>query len=79
LATKKNSIPVPFFIEAKKNDILKVDMEFVDKKVYDYLFGLGQNLSQFTTTPSNPISNINNEALGFFNAHTTQKYIIIIK
>ena len=79
LASKKHSFPVPFFIEAKKNDILRIDMQFVDKSVYNYLFGLGQNLSQFSTTPSNPSSNISNEALGLFNAHTSQKLFITIK
>jgi hypothetical protein len=79
LGSKKYSIPVPFFIEAKRNDLLRIDMQFVDKTVYNYLFGLGQNLSQFSTSPSNPSSNISNEALGVFNAHTTQKRFIIIK
>ena len=69
----------PLFIKAKKNDVLKFDMQFIDKKEYDYLTELSRNIGQFSATPSNPTSNINNGALGFFKAHTSQKKIIIVK
>jgi len=69
----------PIFIQAKKNDFLKIDMQCFDIKVYDYLYGLSQNLYQMSATPSNPKSNISNGALGFFKAHSTQKKSIIIK
>lgn len=73
------SIPIPLFIRANKNDILKFDIQFIDKTVFDYLFGLSQNINQFSATPSNPTSNISNGALGFFKAHSSQKKTLIIK
>jgi len=69
----------PIFIQAKKNDVLKIDMQCFDKKVYDYLYGLSQNLYQISSTPSNPKSNISNGALGYFKAHSTQKKSLIIR
>lgn len=79
LGSKGYSIPFPIFVEAKRNDIITIDMQFVDKTVYDCLFGLGQNINQFSATPTNPSSNISNGVLGFFNAHSTQKKKIVIK
>jgi len=79
LGSKGYSIPYPLFIEAKKNDLITIDMQFVDKTVYDCLFGLGQNINQFSATPTNPSSNISNGVLGFFNAHSTQKKKMVIK
>jgi len=73
------SIPIPLFIRASKNDIIKVDIQFIDKTVFEYLFGLSKNVNQFSATPSNPTSNISNGALGFFKAHSSQKKTIIIK
>lgn len=79
LGSTVNASLFPIFIQAKKNDILKIDMQCFDKKVYDYLYGLSQNINQFSTTPSNPTSNISNGALGFFKAHSSQKKSIVIE
>jgi len=79
LVSNGYSIPFPFFIRANKNDIIKIDMQFIDKQVYDYLFGLTENINQFSATPANPTSNISNGALGYFKAHTSQKEIMVIK
>lgn len=79
LASNPTNFPFPLFVRAKKNDTLVVDMQFIDKNVYDYFYGLNRNLGQFSATPSNPASNINNGALGFFKAHTSQRIRMVIK
>jgi hypothetical protein len=73
------SFPFPISVRAKKNDTIRVDMQFIDKTVFDYLYGLNRNIGQFSATPSNPTSNINNGALGYFKAHTSQKKMLIVK
>jgi len=73
------SSPVPIWVSAEKNDKISVDMQCIDKAVFNYLFGLTENIYQSSATPSNPTSNISNGALGFFKAHTSQKKMLIIE
>jgi len=74
-----SSAPVPIWIRADKNDKISIDLQCIDKYVYNYLFGLTENIYQSTATPSNPESNISNGALGFFKVHTSQKKMLIIE
>ncbi len=69
----------PLRVKANKSDIIKVDMQCIDESVYNYFFGLSENINQSSATPANPVSNINNNALGYFKAHTTSKKSLIIK
>lgn len=78
-AASGSSFNFPLFIKARKDDVIQIDMQFVDKKVYDYLFGISQNFGQYSATPSNPEPNISNGALGYFKAHTSQNKTIIIR
>ena len=68
-------------VELKQNDIVKVEMQTIDKNVYKYFEGLDQNESRggASTTPANPVSNISNGALGYFSAHTAQSGTVRIK
>ena len=66
-------------IEANKNDILNIDMQCIDEAVYDYLLGLSKNINQSSATPTNPVSNISNNALGYFKAQTSSKKMIRVK
>jgi hypothetical protein len=55
-------------------DIVRVEMHCVDNPVWQYFNTLGQakgNNSQ-SITPANPVSNISNNALGYFSAQTIQ-------
>lgn len=55
-------------------DKVKVEMHCVDNPVWQYFNTLGQakgNNSQ-SITPANPVSNISNNALGYFSAQTIQ-------
>ncbi|MEI8086510.1 MAG: DUF4249 family protein [Paludibacter sp.] len=79
MAASGFSFPIPFSIQARKNDVLNIDIQFIDKTVYEFLNELNANIGQFSATPSNPASNISNGALGFFKAHTSQKFKLIVK
>ena len=68
-------------IDIHPGDTASVNMQCIDKNIYQYWYTLSQ---QQTTgpgggvTPSNPPSNFNNNALGYFSAHTiTGKSIIV--
>jgi len=63
------------------NDTVTVEMQCIDKNIYKYWFSLAQQQGEGpggATTPANPPSNINNNALGYFSVHTTQTKSIIV-
>jgi hypothetical protein len=74
-----SSSPLPLRVRADKNDVVDIDMQGIDKAVYNYFFGLNENINQSTATPANPTSNFTNGALGYFKAHTSQTKTIIIQ
>jgi hypothetical protein len=68
--------------EVKKGDVVTVEMQCLDRSVYDYfysLFSIGNNGPGGGATPTNPVSNISGGALGYFSAYTSQKQTIEIK
>ncbi len=50
-------------------DFVTVEMQSIDSAVYRYWNSL-KNQSPGASVPSNPVSNISNDALGYFSAHT---------
>lgn len=63
------------------HDTVSVEMQCIDRNVYEYWFSLSQQQGNGPgggTTPSNPPSNFNNNALGYFSVHTTQTKRIIV-
>lgn len=61
-------------------DTLAIEMQCIDKYVYDYFYSFGNLFGgpQNSPTPSNPYTNIVGSKLGVFSAHTIQrKYFII--
>lgn len=62
-------------------DVVNVEMQCIDKNVYQYWNGLSQNENRggASTTPANPVSNISNGALGYFSAHTVQDKQFVVK
>jgi hypothetical protein len=69
-------------VKIKVGDAITVDEQCIDKSIYTYWFSLSQqqdNGAGGGTTPSNPPSNLSNDVLGYFSAHTTQKQSIVIK
>lgn len=62
-------------------DTLRLTMNDIDATVYTYFFTLmnvSANNNFQSVTPTNPVSNFSNGALGFFSAHTTEKVDIIV-
>lgn len=74
-----SSSHLPLRVKADKGDVVTIDLQCIDKTVYNYFFGLNENINQSSATPANPTSNINNEALGYFKAHTSKKKTIRIE
>lgn len=65
-----------------ENDTLTVELQSIDKSVYDYfstLESISGKIMQQTASPTNPISNFNNGALGYFSAYTFDRKKVIVK
>ncbi|QKJ29072.1 DUF4249 domain-containing protein [Mucilaginibacter mali] len=76
-----NSTLYQYDIELKTGDKVEVEMQCIDKNVYNYWYNLGQqggNGPANSATPSNPTSNISNGALGYFSAYTVQRKSIMV-
>lgn len=67
--------------DLKKGYRYTLEMRCIDKNIYDYFYSLNQSSGNGPgggTTPSNPVTNISNGALGFFSAHYVQRMTIIV-
>jgi Domain of unknown function (DUF4249) len=70
-----------FDMSIRQNDTLSVELQCIDKANYDYLFSLNASSGNGPgggTTPSNPVTNLSNNALGYFSAHTSQTVTIVV-
>lgn len=58
----------------KSGDEIKVEFQCIDMNIYRYFFSISQIAGNGgpPTAPSNPSSNFNNGALGYFSAHTSE-------
>ena len=63
--------------DLKSGDTYTLWLECVDKGVYDY-FRTAAIFNGQAASPANPISNISNGALGYFNVCTVRKKTIVI-
>lgn len=66
----------------KTGDVITLEMQCVDEKVYKYFYALSLNFKRGlnqTQTPANPPTNIVGSKLGYFNAHTSQKKGITVQ
>lgn len=59
-------------LKLAKNDLVTVWLESIDRGVYEY-FRTAGNDDGNSASPANPVSNISNGALGYFNASTVRK------
>jgi hypothetical protein len=71
-------------VKLKVGDSVIVQLQSVDKNVYDYFRTLLQLVStggliNQSTSPANPISNFDNGALGYFNAYSVSEKSIVIE
>ncbi|UKT62956.1 DUF4249 domain-containing protein [Pedobacter mucosus] len=68
--------------ELNTDDKIKVEMECIDSNIFDYWYALNEQSGRGPnqgTTPANPTSNISNNALGYFSAHTFQVLNVTVK
>ncbi len=65
----------------KQGDAVKIEMQNLSKEFYVYLATLNElRLSARTgSTPANPLTNITNGTLGYFNTYTVQSYDFVIE
>jgi hypothetical protein len=65
----------------KSGDEVKIEMLCIDPAIYKYWFSLDRSSTgggNNQATPSNPVSNIQGGALGYFSVHTLQTKTIIV-
>jgi hypothetical protein len=62
----------------ESGDLVAIRLETIDKNVYEYFRTAGQDGSQ-SASPSNPVSNISGNVLGYFNACSATKKSITVK
>jgi hypothetical protein len=65
-----------------KGDTVVVEDQGIDKNIFNYWYSLSQqqdNGAGGGTTPSNPPSNLSNNALGYFSAHTSVFQGVVIQ
>ncbi len=53
-------------------DSVKVEMQCIDEGTYQYFSTFREASGNTNVTPYNPVSNISNNALGYFSAHTSR-------
>lgn len=67
----------PYDVALKIGDVIVVELQCIDKAAYDYWYTLSQQQSSIYATLDNssksvnPPSNFDNNALGYFSAHTS--------
>jgi len=64
-------------IEVHTGDTITVKLQCIDEGVYKYIFDLRQTIEQNSSTLSNPQTNIQGNALGYFSAHTIRSKSMI--
>lgn len=64
-------------IKLLKGDQVTVWLESIDQGVYEYFRTAGRESGQ-SASPSNPVSNLTNGALGYFNASSVRKIALVI-
>lgn len=68
--------------ELVSGDTVQVEMQCIDKNIFTYWLTLSEQTKNGPgggVTPGNPPSNINNNALGYFSAHTTETLTYTVK
>ncbi len=63
----------------QNGDSLTVELQCIQKEVYDFYRTLNATIAQDVSTPSNPLTNISGGALGVFNACRSHKMSFIAK
>lgn len=73
---------LPFFRNGNRlstRDTIRVEMQTIDRSIYDYFFSLEQTISQDAASPANPVSNIRGGALEYFSAYSVQVKTLVVE
>jgi hypothetical protein len=62
----------------KSNDVVNIEMQCIDRNVFNYFSSLSNNLNGQSATPANPVNNISGGALGYFSACSINKTSVVI-
>lgn len=68
-----------FETELQSGDTIRVEFQCIDPAVYLYFFSMEQTANNGTAAPANPESNFDNDALGYFNAHTESTRTVVVQ
>lgn len=74
-----NQIDYEFFAKLKAGDSVYVELHNLDEATYDYYTTLVQVIDGGGMAPSNPITNLSNDALGYFGAISVEGASVIIE
>lgn len=74
-----NQLDWEFYSELSAGDSIYVELHSVDEATYDYYTTLVQVIGGGGMAPSNPISNLSNDALGYFGAFSIGSASVIIE
>ncbi len=73
-----NQLDWEFYADLSAGDSIYVELHNVDEATYDYYATLVQVINGGGMAPSNPITNLSNDALGYFGAFSVDKASIVI-
>lgn len=76
---KTEAFLVVYNPELKTGDIISVEMQCIEKPVYEYFNSIGSMRGPNSSSPANPYTNLEGTILGFFSAHTVEKVNYILK
>lgn len=65
--------------ELKAGDTISVEMQCIEKSVYEYFSSIGSMGGPNSSSPANPYTNLNGAILGYFSAYTTESVNYILE
>jgi hypothetical protein len=68
-----------FETELVSGDTVRVEFQCLDAANYLYFYSMDQTANNNTAAPANPETNFDNNALGYFNAHTVSVRTVVIQ
>lgn len=80
--TNGNEVDQPIFnpdIKIVRGDVMEVELQCVDRAVFDYFNGLMLLNSDRGIAPANPETNITGGAIGYFSAYTSSRKTVTIE
>ena len=74
-----NQQPLFEGFELEEGDTILLEMSGIDASLYKYYFSKIQNTDPNSGAPANPVTNLTNNALGYFSARNKQAMVLIVE